>query len=76
MLNKNIKTFVVYVSFQGLTINIHLVRQTQMVLLLVEKITVAAEYLDFANVFLEKLANVLSEQTGVNKYAIEWEKSK
>ena len=34
------------------------------------------EYLDFADVFLEKLANVHPKQTGVNEHAIELEKGK
>ena len=38
--------------------------------LLTEKITVLAEYLDFANIFLKKLAKVLFAQTGNNKHTI------
>ena len=38
-----------------------------------EKVTVLAEYLDFADVSLEKLANILPEQTGVNEHAIKLE---
>ena len=34
------------------------------------------KYLDFADIFLEKSANVLSEQTGANEHAIELEKGK
>ena len=47
-----------------------------MTFLLAKKVTVLAEYTDFADVFLEKLANILSKQTGVNKYAIKLEKDK
>ena len=47
-----------------------------MALLLVNKITVLAKYLDFINVFWEKLANILPEQTGANKHAIKLEKGK
>ena len=38
--------------------------------MLTEKVTVPAIYSDFADVFLEKLANVLSKQTKANEYAI------
>ena len=47
-----------------------------MALLLAEEVPVFAKYLDFADVLLEILANILSEQTGVIKHAIELEKSK
>ena len=43
---------------------------------LAKKVTVLDKYLDFANIFLQKSANVLSEQTRVNKHAIEFEKDK
>ena len=68
--------FVVYVSFLELKITIHLARKAQIALLLTIKITVLAKYLDFADIFLEKLANILSEQIGVNKYTIKFEKGK
>ena len=47
-----------------------------MALLLIKKVTVLAKYLDFATIFSEKLANVLSEQTGVNKHALKLKKGK
>ena len=50
---------------------IYLAREAQLALLLAEKVTVPTEYLDFADVFLEKLANVLPERTKANKHAIE-----
>ena len=45
-------------------------------MLLVKKVTVPAEYSDFADVFLEKSANILPKQTGVNEHAIKVEKGK
>ena len=41
-----------------------------------KKVTVPTEYLDFADVFLEKSANVLPERTGANEHLIELEKGK
>ena len=57
-------------------ITIHLARKAQMALLLAKKVIVSVKYLDFANIFLEKLANVLLEQIRVNKHVIKLEKSK
>ena len=75
-LDENIKAFVVHVSSLRLRMTIHLARKAQLALLLIEKVTVLAKYSDFADVFLEKSANILSEQTGVNKYGIKLEKGK
>ena len=47
-----------------------------MALLLVEKVTVLAKYLDFANIFCEESANVFPEQTIVNEHTIKLEKGK
>ena len=66
----------VYVSFLGLRMTIHLVREAQLALLLVEKVTVPTKYLNFADVFLEKSANVLPEQIGVNEHSIELKEDK
>ena len=41
-----------------------------------KKVTVSAKYLDFADVFLKKSANVLWKQTEINEYAIKLEKGK
>ena len=51
-------------------------REAQLALLLAEKVTVPNEYLDFADVFSKKSANVLTERTGANEYAIELKKVK
>ena len=47
-----------------------------MALLLAKKVIVLAKYLDFADVFWEKLANVLLKQTGVNEHAVELKEGK
>ena len=47
-----------------------------MALILAKKVIALVEYLDFANVFLEKSANVLFKQTGVNEHDIKLEKGK
>ena len=56
--------------------SIHPARKAQLALLLTEKVTMPTEYLDFADVFSEKSANVLPERTGANEHAIKLEKGK
>ena len=55
---------------------IHPAKEAQLALLLVKKVIVPTEYLDLADVFSEKSANILPERIGANKHAIELEKSK
>lgn len=45
-------------------------------MLLIKKVTITAKYSDFSDVFLEKSANVLLEQTRANKHAIKLKKGK
>ena len=45
-----------------------------MTLLLAKKVIIPAKYLNFADIFLKKLANILLEQTRVNEHAIKLEK--
>ena len=75
-LDKNIKAFVGHVSSLGSGMTIHPAREAQLALLLAEEVTVPVKYLDFADVFLQKPANVFPERTGVNKHAIELEEGK
>ena len=75
-LGEKIKAFVVHVSFLEPKITINLVRKAQMALLLAKKVIVPAKYSDFADLFLEESANMLSEQTGVNKHATKLEEGK
>lgn len=55
-LNKNIKTFVIYILFPylGLKNLIHNLKKTQIALLLIKKAIILIKYLDFFNIFLEK----------------------
>ena len=50
-LDKNIKVFVIYVSFLNLRlkITVQLARKVQIALLLSKKVTISVKYLDFAN---------------------------
>ena len=45
-------------------------------MLLAKKVTMPTEYSDFAEVFLKKSTNVLSERTGANEHMIKLEKGK
>ena len=51
-------------------------RKAQLALLLTKEVTVPVEYLDFANVFLQKWANVFLERTGANELTIKLEEGK
>ena len=75
MLDKNIKTFVVHVSSLNLRLNmtIYPAKKAQIALLLGKKVYVPAEYSDLADIFLEKSANILSEQTRANDHIIKLE---
>ena len=77
-LNKNIKAFVLHISFLRLRskMKIHLARKVQITLLLAKKVIVPAKYLDLADVFSEESANVLPKQTKANKHAIKLEQDK
>lgn len=55
---------------------IYLARKAQIYFLLVEKIIFHAEYLNFADFFLEKLAKVLLKLTKTNEHTIKFEKCK
>ena len=52
---------------------IHPAKEAQLALLLAEKVSAPIKDLDFADVFLEKSANVLPEQTKANEHAIKLE---
>ena len=75
-LKGNIETFVVHVNSLGSRMTIHTARKAQFALLLAKEVTVPTEYSNFADVFLEKSANVLSEQTRANEHAIKLEEAK
>ena len=66
----------VYVSSLGLRISIHPARKAKLALLLTKKVIVPVKYLDFADVFLKKSANILLKQTNANEYTIKLEEGK
>ena len=76
VLDENVKAFVVHVAFFISKMLIHPTRKAQIALLIAKKITMPAEYLDFADVFSKELAEGLPECSGINEHAIELEKGK
>lgn len=69
VLNKNIKVFVMHVtflSFNKIMIIIYLTKKAQIALLLTKEVKILAKYLDFFNVFSKKKALVLLEITKLN----------
>ena len=75
-MDENVEAFVVHVSSLESRMTIHPARKAQLASLLTEEVTVPVEYSDFADVFLEKSANVLPERTGANEHAIKLEEGK
>ena len=63
VLDENVKTFIVHMSSLSLRskMTIHLAKKDQIAWLLTIKVTVPAEYWDFANVYSKKSAKVLLE---------------
>ena len=71
------ETFIIYVTFFNLApILIHSDRKAQIASLLIEKVKISDKYLDFINVFSEKKALVLLEQTKLNEHIIDLEDDK
>ena len=74
--NKNVEVVVMHVSSLGSRMTIHPATKAQLALLLAKKVTVPTKYSDFADVFLQKSANILLEQTGLNEHGNKLEESK
>lgn len=70
--------FVIYITCLGLSskMSIYQTWKAQIILLVAKKIIIPAKYLDFANIFLEKLAIELFKHSAINKYSINLEPSK
>lgn len=78
-LDENFETFIVHIAalealLLGLLINPN--REAQIVFLFNKKVTILDKYSDFIDIFLEKEALVLPDQTELNQYAIKLEKDK
>lgn len=63
--------FIMHIAYLEAKMSIYLAQKAQIVLLLVEKNIVLAEYLNYAAVFLKKSVAKLSKQTYINKYLID-----
>ena len=75
-LDEKSESFVVHIVSLNLASGIYPDRTTQIVSLLTEKVKILNKYSNFANVFLEEKALVLSERTEFNQHAIELEEGK
>ena len=76
VLDENSETFIVHVASLNLTLGIHPDRAAQIASLLAKKVRIPDEYSDFADVFSEAKALVLSECTELNEFAIDLEDGK
>lgn len=75
MLNKNIKTFIIYVIFLSFNL-INLFKKAQISLLLIKKITILSKYLDFFNIFLKEKTLKLLKLIKLNYHVIKLKKNK
>ena len=77
-LDENIEAFMLYLSSLSLRLKMLIdpAQKAQIALMLAKKVTVVAEYTDFADVFLKKFAKVLPKCTNINKYIMKLKKSK
>lgn len=74
-LDQNIKNFVAYISSLATRIIIYLAQKAYISLLLVDKITIQAKYLDFMNIFPKMLGEILLKRTKANKHEIKLKKT-
>lgn len=75
-LDKNVKAFIMHVALLISKMIIHPARKAQIVLFLAKEVTIPAKYLDFADVFSKKSAEVMPERIGFNKHTIKLEEGK
>lgn len=69
-LDENTKAFLAHISdFPGRMI-IYLAKKIQIFFLLVDKLIILAEYLDFMNIYLKKLEKIFIQYIAVIKYVI------
>ena len=76
VLDENIIAFVVHIASLTPKMTIDSARKIQILLFITKKSTVPAKYLDFDDVFLKKLAEMLPKRAGIKKHAIKLEDSK
>lgn len=72
MLDKNVKAFIMYVAslFLDFKIIICPAQEAKIALLVARKVTILTKYLDYANIFLKKLAIELPKYFDINKHLI------
>lgn len=76
ILNLFKKAFIVYIVYFDRKILIYSAWKARIILLLIKKITVLAEYLDFIDIFSKKSAVKFFEHSDINKYLINLELGK
>lgn len=65
------KVFVIYLAYIGRKMLIHLACEAQIALLVAEKVTIPAKYLDFADVFSKKSVAKLPKCSDINEHSID-----
>ena len=75
-LDENFETFVVYVAFLNVAPRIHPDKTAQIIFLLIKKVKILDEYLDFVEIFSKKKNLVLLERTKLIEHIIDLENGK
>lgn len=70
------KVFIIYKAYLEAKMLIYLTCKAQIVLLVVEKVTIPIKYLDFIDIFSKKLAVKFLEKLKINKYIINLKSNK
>lgn len=66
----------VYVAYLKFKMSIHPACKAQIVLLLVKKVSISKEYIDFLDIFFKKFTVVLSNHLDINQHAIDLKSDK
>ena len=74
ILDENVKVFVIHIAFLNLDMTLYPAWKAEIALLFFRKVVFLKKYTTFANVFLKKLAHILLEHMGINKYKIKLQK--
>lgn len=69
-LDKKAEIFIVYITCLTSKILIYLTQKAQIAWLIAKDVIVLTEYLDFLDIFLEKLVVELSKRSDINEYTI------
>ena len=62
------EAYILYMTLLISNMKIYFIKKAQIAFLIAIKVIILVKYLDYSNIFLKKLARVLSKQTDINKH--------